>query len=123
MNQNFEKLKEIYENIYNLTLQMGILIEQGVSEEFGGVLDKRGEFITEADSILAETKFSDEEKAHINSIVKKIRIMEERNMAQMQMRSDEIKKQISQVGMGSRAISAYKASKEVDSIVVDDREV
>lgn len=122
MNQNFEKLKEIYENIYNLTLQMGILIEQGVSEEFGDVLDKRGEFIAEADSILAEAKFSDEEKAHINGIVKKVRIMEERNMAQMQMRSDEIKKQISQVGMGSRAVSAYKASKEVDSIVVDDRE-
>ena len=45
MKENFEKLKEIYQNIYTITLQISSLINDNNLEEIQCALNKREIFI------------------------------------------------------------------------------
>ena len=122
MENGFEKLKWIYENIYNITLEIGTSILNDQMEQVGVLLNKRGDFITQGENIFINTIFSEKEKEEIAVYKEKINLLESENMEKMRIKYEKIEKNISQLNVNQKAISAYKSNKENTPVIIDSRE-
>jgi len=122
MQQDFEKIKTIYENILKITVDINASINSEDFDKISSLIDKRGDFIREGEIILKNIVFSDKEKTQISILKKKIYQLESENIKKMEVQFKETEREISRLNINQKAISAYKFNKEANPTLVDSKE-
>jgi len=122
MDNKFEKLKELYEDIYQYTLNISISIKEENIEQIETLLTQRGLAIKKADKVIVNTNFSEEEKKEINNFVKKIRLIEDKNQKEMKEKQENIKEELSKTNFSQKLMTAYKYNKESEPRLIDSTE-
>lgn len=119
MKNNYEELKKNYESIYNNTLEIGMLIEKGEIDKIRPILDLKGDLIKKVCKIASEMNFSEAEKLELNDLIAKIKETENKNIHHIENIKITIKKEILNVNINHKMISAYKYKKEFKPRLVD----
>ena len=117
-----KKLERLYEHIYKITLQIGYLIENNQFGSIQEILDKRMILFDEVNEIIEKTSFSEEEKTRLNTIVDKYKSVEDKNIALLEKKQNEVGKKLGKVNSGKKALSAYKVDKIIPPRIIDGKE-
>ncbi|MCK7521106.1 MAG: hypothetical protein MZV64_27155 [Ignavibacteriales bacterium] len=119
MNNDFNNLINIYQNVLDLTIAIIKLLENQQTEEIELVLEQRGVFIRQIQEITQNKTFSNEEKAQINAFVDKIKQVEAKSVEEIKSKQENIQKELSTLKVGQKALGAYKFHKQYDPRLVD----
>ena len=123
MNEGFEKLKKIYNNVFQITLIINSVLKKDNYSAGVLALEKRGNLLKEADKLRAENQFTDEEKNQLNDLIDKIKELDEKNTEKLmsdksvkQELLSKVNKNVKQelllkVNKNKKLISAYKSRK------------
>ena len=117
-----EKIEQFYQLIYNITLEIGYCIENNQTGQIGEKLDKRIVLFDEVNEIIENNTFSNEEKAKINSIIEKYKLLENKNIELLEAKQKEVGKKIGDISCGKKALSAYKINVPVTPRIFDAKE-
>jgi len=122
MKEDFEKLREIYQNIYSITLKISELINENNIEEIRYALDKREIFIKKRVEFKSDSDFSDNEKAELNDLILQITSIEDKNVEQLQTRQNLIKQRLLKLNRNYKILSSYKFKYNIKPVIVDKKE-
>lgn len=118
--QNTKEIQNLYIHVYNITLEISSIINLDN-------LDKIEELLNAKDSLIKEINqkkdsITENQKDSIKEYVEKIKILDEKNIEKMKEIFNSVKKELSSVNIGKKAISAYKYNKTIEPRLIDSKE-
>jgi len=122
MQNDFENLTGMLGKILELTENMGMLISENKTEDMAKLLEEKGILIKEAEILASKISLSDGQKAEIKQITDRANIIEARNIEALEGIKEEIKKSLLHLNIGTKALNAYKYSREAAPRLVDSKE-
>ncbi len=120
--KDFNEVLGVYSSILEITVNINQEIEAGNPEKIPSLLELRGQLIENANEIITKLILSDKEKAEINSLKEKIRVIEEKSISALEERKTDIKRALLEIGVNKKNISAYKLSDVSEPRLFDETE-
>ncbi len=120
--RDFNEVLGVYSSILEITATINQEIETGNPEKIPSLLELRGQLIENANEIITKLILSDKEKAEINSLKEKIRVIEEKSISALEERKTDIKRALLEIGVNKKNISAYKLSDVSEPRLFDETE-
>lgn len=112
MGNNFKHLEQLYNNIYNVTLEVSALINQGNFEAGIEALNRREILFKECHKIRENIFLLKDEKDQLNELIDKIKSLDVENTQKIMGDKDFIQKEIARITKSQKVISAYKFNKD-----------
>lgn len=120
--RDFNEVLGVYSSILEITATINQEIENRNPEKIPSLLELRGQLIENANEIITKLILSDKEKAEINSLKEKIRVIEEKSISALEERKTDIKRALLEIGVNKKNISAYKLSDVSEPRLFDETE-
>jgi hypothetical protein len=118
-----ENLTKLYKAVYSVTVEISRLIELDDLDGIESLLNVKDELIKRINEAKSEIVLSCEEKEELNSFIKVIKELEDKNLVTMESKQQVLKKEISNANKESKVLSSYKVNKEIAPAIIDERGV
>ena len=112
-NVNVENLEMIYNRLYELSVQVGQLIDRKLYSELVTYMAKKEKLLKEAEIIVEKIKDTNFVTAKLTEICTKYQQQELANMKALKSIKEEIKKELTKTSKDSKLIQAYSTNKEL----------
>ena len=121
MSEDFIKLKSIYNKLHDITVKININIHQALIEEAYELLNKRSDLVKESGALSAALLpgLSQEEKDDVNSLIAKIKEIENENIEFLKDKRNFIKNNLLEINKNQKVLSSYKVNINQDSEIFD----
>lgn len=107
-----EKIEEIYESLYQISLQISELIERELYSELVSYLSKKDQLLSESAEQIEKVKDIEVNTEKLKVIVQKYQEQERKNLIALAQVKDSIKKELSMTAQNSKLVGAYRSNKE-----------
>ena len=122
MSLNVDNLEITYKQLYEISLQIGQLIERELYTELTSLVEKKEHLLHETESLLKKILDAGEDAGHLSELCKKIEQQETLNMAELEKVRAEIKAELNKTSADKKLTDAYAMEKETNSTILDFRE-
>ena len=121
--RELESLELIYNRLYELSQQIGELIEREIYTELVTFIKKKEQLLLQANSIVEKLKGQQLETDKLSKICKKYKEQEEKNIKALSNIKDSIKSELAKTTKDKKLLSAYGFGQEyVSGNIFDYRE-
>lgn len=108
-----ENLEMIYNKLYELSVQIGQLIDRKLYTELITFLAKKDKLLKEAEKIVHKLQGQNFNTEKLTEICKKYQNQETINLNSLKLVRDDIKKELTKASKDSKLLNAYAANKEI----------
>lgn len=122
MSLNLDNLEITYKQLYEISLQIGQLIERELYTELTSLVEKKEHLLNETESLLKKILDAREDASHLSELCKKIEQQETSNMTALEKVRSEIKAELSKTSADKKITEAYAMEKENNGTILDFRE-
>lgn len=119
MSLNLDNLRIIYERYYEISLQIGELIERDLTDELLPFIHQKGQIFKEASVFVEKIRQSGEDASQLNELCTKIQEQERSNIKKLQEIKLNIKEELKTTAKTNKLISAYSASEFKKGSILD----
>ena len=121
-NPDLNNLKIIYSQLYELSIQIGQLIDRELYNELMPYLNKKDQLLAKSNELVKKLVESSVDLSELEDICKKIGGQEKANINALTMARDEIKKELHKTSKNTKLVSAYSGAEAVQGKILDFRE-
>ncbi len=121
-NPDLNNLKIIYSQLYELSIQIGQLIDRELYNELMPYLNKKDQLLAKSNELVKKLVESSVDLSELEDICKKIDGQEKANINALTMARDEIKKELHKTSKNTKLVSAYSGAEAVQGKILDFRE-
>lgn len=122
-NRELENLELIYSRLYELSQQIGELIEREIYTELITFIKKKEQLLAQANRLIEKLKGQQFNTDKLSQICKKYKEQEEKNIKALSNVKDNIKSELAQTTKNRKLLSAYGYGQEhVSGNILDYRE-
>lgn len=108
-----ENLEMIYNKLYELSVQIGQLIDRKLYTELITFLAKKDKLLKEAEKVVQKLQGQNFNTENLTEICKKYQNQETINLNSLKLVRDDIKKELTKASKDSKLLNAYAANKEI----------
>ncbi len=119
MSANLENLKMTYNRLYEVSLQIGQLIDRKLYSELVTFMNKKEQLLNEAGVLIEKLKQNEEDVQSLTEICTKIQKQEQANIIALTAVRDEIKKELTKASKNTKLISAYSNAEFKQGNILD----
>ena len=110
---NLETLELIYNKLYELSVQIGQLIDRKLYSEIITFMTKKEKLLKEAEVVVQNLQNQELQTEKLVEICKKYQAQEQANIAALTIVRDDIKKELSKASKDAKLLKAYSANQEL----------
>ena len=110
---NLETLELIYNKLYELSVQIGQLIDRKLYSEIITFMNKKEKLLKEAEIVVQKLQNQELQTEKLVEICKKYQAQEQANIAALTIVRDDIKKELSKTSKDAKLLKAYSANQEL----------
>lgn len=110
---NLETLELIYNKLYELSVQIGQLIDRKLYSEIITFMTKKEKLLKEAEVVVQKLQNQELQTEKLVEICKKYQAQEQANIAALTIVRDDIKKELSKASKDAKLLKAYSANQEL----------
>lgn len=107
MEENILKLKLLYEQLYEISIEIGQLIDRNSYDQLPAYLDIKDNVMSELEEILKEVKLKETDLSSFEVLCAKIRDQEQANITSLTGLKDTMKKELNKANKKTKLASAY----------------
>lgn len=115
-------LEIIYNQMYELTIQIGQLIDRKLYNDIVGYMNKKDQLLKDSNSIIERIKATNEDVSCLEPICQKIHDQELANISALTIVKDQLKKEINKTSKTTKMVNAYSSKESVQGSILDFRE-
>ncbi len=108
-----ENLEMIYNKLYELSVQIGQLIDRKLYTELVTFLAKKDKLLKDAEKIVQKLQGQNFNTENLTEICKKYQNQETINLNSLKLVRDDIKKELTKASKDSKLLNAYASNKEI----------
>lgn len=108
-----ENLEMIYNKLYELSVQIGQLIDRKLYTELITFLAKKDKLLKEAEKVVQKLQGQNFNTENLTEICKKYQNQETINLNSLKLVRDDIKKELTKASKDSKLLNAYASNKEI----------
>ena len=121
-NPDLNKLKILYGQLYELSIQIGQLIDRELYNELIAYLNKKDQLLAQSNELVKKLVNNSVDLSELEEICKKIDEQERANINALTLVRDEIKKELHKTSKNTKLVSAYSGAEAVQGKILDFRE-
>lgn len=121
-NQDLNNLKIIYGQLYELSIQIGQLIERELYTELITYLNKKDQLLSKSNELVLKLKEQSVDLSELEEICRKLDEQEKANINSLTLVRDKIKKELNKTSKNTKLVSAYSGAEAVQGKILDFRE-
>ncbi len=121
-NQDLNNLKIIYGQLYELSIQIGQLIERELYTELITYLNKKDQLLSKSNELVLKLKEQSVDLSELEEICRKLDEQEKANINALTLVRDKIKKELNKTSKNTKLVSAYSGAEAVQGKILDFRE-
>ena len=121
-NQDLNNLKIIYGQLYELSIQIGQLIERELYTELITYLNKKDQLLSKSNELVLKLKEQSVDLSELEEICRKLDEQEKANINALTLVRDKIKKELKKTSKNTKLVSAYSGAEAVQGKILDFRE-
>ncbi len=122
MSSDLDNLKMTYNRIYEVSLQIGQLIDRKLYSELVTFMNKKDQLLNEAGVLIEKLREKNENVQSLTEICTKIQQQEQANIIALTSIRDEIKKELTKASKNTKLISAYSNTELKQGNILDYRQ-
>ncbi|MBS4759087.1 MAG: hypothetical protein KHX03_00100 [Clostridium sp.] len=122
MSSDLDNLKMTYNRIYEVSLQIGQLIDRKLYSELVTFMNKKDQLLNEAGVLIEKLREKNEDVQSLTEICTKIQQQEQANIIALTSIRDEIKKELTKASKNTKLISAYSNTELKQGNILDYRQ-
>ncbi len=122
MSNDLENLKMTYNRLYEISLQIGQLIDRQLYSELVTFMNKKDQILHEAGVLIEKLREKNVNVDSLTEICTKIQNQELANITALTSVKDDIKKELSKATKNTRLISAYSNAEFKQGNILDYRQ-
>lgn len=119
MSLHLDNLEIVYKRYYELSLQIGELIDRDLLEELPPYIRHKTQIFKEAGVLVEKIKKTNEDASKLEGLCKKIQEQEKQNIKRLQEIKAGVKEELQTTTKTKRLISAYSASEFQKGSILD----
>lgn len=108
-----ENLEMIYNKLYELSVQIGQLIDRKLYTELVTFLAKKDKLLKDAEKIVQKLQGQNFNTEKLKEICQKYQNQEIANINSLKLVRDDIKKELTKASKDSKLLNAYASNKEI----------
>lgn len=120
--KDLNNLKMIYNQMYELSIQIGQLIERELYSELPAYLNKKDKLLASSNQLVKDLVDESIDLTELKEICKKLDDQERANINALTMIRDEIRKELNKTSKNTKLVSAYSGAEAVQGNILDFRE-
>ena len=121
-NQDLNNLKIVYGQLYELSIQIGQLIDRELYSELVTYLNKKDQLLAKSNELVKKLIDEDIDLTELEEICKKIDEQERANINALTIVRDALKKELNKTSKNTKLVSAYSGAEAVQGKILDFRE-
>ena len=121
-NPDLNNLKILYGQLYELSIQIGQLIDRELYNELIAYLNKKDQLLAQSNELVKKLVNNSVDLSELEEICKKIDEQERANINALTLVSEEIKKELHKTSKNTKLVSAYSGAEAVQGKILDFRE-
>ncbi len=121
-NPDLNNLKILYGQLYELSIQIGQLIDRELYNELIAYLNKKDQLLAQSNELVKKLVNNSVDLSELEEICKKIDEQERANINALTLVRDEIKKELHKTSKNTKLVSAYSGAEAVQGKILDFRE-
>lgn len=121
-NQDVSNLKIVYGQLYELSIQIGQLIDRKLYSELVTYLNKKDQLLAQSNELVKKLIDKEVDLSELEEICKKIDEQERANINALTLVRDELKKELNKTSKNTKLVSAYSGAESVQGKILDFRE-
>ena len=121
-NQDLNNLKIIYGQLYELSIQIGQLIERELYTELITNIKKKDQLLSKSNELVLKLKEQSVDLSELEEICRKLDEQEKANINALTLVRDKIKKELNKTSKNTKLVSAYSGAEAVQGKILDFRE-
>ena len=121
-NPDLNNLKILYGQLYELSIQIGQLIDRELYNELIAYLNKKDQLLAQSNELVKKLVNNSVALSELEEICKKIDEQERANINALTLVRDEIKKELHKTSKNTKLVSAYSGAEAVQGKILDFRE-
>lgn len=119
MSLNLDNLEIVYKRYYEISLQIGELIDRELFEELQPFIRQKAQIFKEASLLVEKIKQTREDASKLAELCKKIQEQEKQNLERLNNIKANIKEELQTTTKTKKLISAYAASEFQKGSILD----
>ena len=121
-NPDLNNLKIVYSQLYELSIQIGQLIDRELYNELITYLNKKDQLLAKSNELVKKLVNDSVDLSELEEICKKIDEQERANINELTLERDQIKKELHKTSKNTKLVSAYSGAEAVQGKILDFRE-
>ncbi len=121
-NPDLNNLKIVYSQLYELSIQIGQLIDRELYNELITYLNKKDQLLAKSNELVKKLVNDSVDLSELEEICKKIDEQERANINALTLARDQIKKELHKTSKNTKLVSAYSGAEAVQGKILDFRE-
>lgn len=121
-NPDLNNLKILYGQLYELSIQIGQLIDRELYNELIAYMNKKDQLLAQSNELVKKLVNNSVDLSELEEICKKIDEQEKANINALTLVRDEIKKELHKTSKNTKLVSAYSGAEAVQGKILDFRE-
>lgn len=119
MSLNLDNLEIVYKRYYEISIQIGELIERELYDELASFIWQKEQILKEAEVLIDKIKATGEDVSCIKELCGKIQFQEKENIKELNKIKNEIKEELKITTKTKKLISAYSSSDLKNGSILD----
>ena len=122
MSKDLENLKMVYNRLYEVSIQIGQLIDRALYSELVTFMNKKDQLLNEAGVLVEKVRASNENTDSLVEICTLFQEQEQANIIALTAVRDEIKKELTKATKSTKLLNAYSKSELKQGNILDYRQ-
>lgn len=119
MSLNMDNLEMIYKQLFEISSQVGQLIERELYNELNTYLEKKDSLLAQADVLLQKIIANGEDASHLNELAEKIKAQEKANLEALSSARNEVRTELNKTSKDKKLTGAYATQTESQGSILD----
>ena len=122
MSKDLENLKMVYNRLYEVSIQIGQLIDRALYSELVTFMNKKDQLLNEAGVLVEKVRASNENTDSLVEICTLFQEQEQANIIALTAVRDEIKKELTKATKNTKLLNAYSKAELKQGNILDYRQ-